>query len=434
MISSPDSDGNLTFRTGTWYTLFVLFLVNFLNFFDRAIPAVILEPIRLEFGLSDTAMGAVGAAFTTVYALLAIPMGQWADRFSRKKLLIIGVGVWSFFTAASGVATNFALFFAARMGVGVGEASCGPAATSIIGDLVPARVRARAFGLFMLGFPLGTFAALTLGGYIASEYGWRVAFFAAALPGAIVVLMLFRSMEPPRELTDSGKGQLDDKRSFSIVLSSPLFWSISLVGVALGVAAYAMGTYLPTFFTRTYALDLTGAGASAALVLGGSGLVGLTLGGWMADRLAIGRIFGRPMMGMFACFLATPLLAFGLNAGDLTVAVGFLTAGWTLYYVFFVTAHTTLLDQFDSQLRGRVVGVFLFFSSVVGGGGGSVLAGVVSDMFAHAAIEAGMDQAVARAEGLQQALTLLVTGGFLVGGLGFLVATILLYRKQSMSQ
>ena len=132
------------------YILILLFLINLMNFFDRTIPAVVLEPIRKEFSLDDTALGILGASFTLIYAVAGVPLGYLADRFRRTYILAAGLTVWSLLTAASGLAWSFMSFFWIRLLVGVGEASCAPAANSLIGDLFPSEKRARALGVFML--------------------------------------------------------------------------------------------------------------------------------------------------------------------------------------------------------------------------------------------------------------------------------------------
>src|SRR5712691_9843528 len=113
---------------GAWFALWVLFGINAMNFYDRQILAAVTEPIRKEWVLSDTVMGTLGTAFTLMYAAVGVPLGRLADSWSRKKILSIGVTVWSVLTAASGLARNFASLFVGRLGVGVGEASCAPAA------------------------------------------------------------------------------------------------------------------------------------------------------------------------------------------------------------------------------------------------------------------------------------------------------------------
>ena len=138
-------------KQAAWYALAVLFFINALNFFDRQIIGAVGEPIRKEFGLSDSALGALNTAFTLLYAFVGLPLGKLADKYSRKKILAVGVLVWSLMTAASGLARNFWQIFALRLGVGVGEATCAPAASSLIGDLFPSDKRAKAMSVFMLG-------------------------------------------------------------------------------------------------------------------------------------------------------------------------------------------------------------------------------------------------------------------------------------------
>src|SRR5438270_9927711 len=126
------------------YALLVLFAINAMNFFDRVIGGAVAEPIRKEWGLSDSALGALGTAFTLLYAVAGVPLGRLSDRYSRRLLLAGGVFVWSLLTALSGVARNMSQLFVMRLGVGVGEAVCAPAGTSLIGDLYPPARRGRA--------------------------------------------------------------------------------------------------------------------------------------------------------------------------------------------------------------------------------------------------------------------------------------------------
>src|SRR5689334_4778000 len=141
-------------KQAAYYALAVLFVINALNFFDRQIIGAVGEPIRKEFGLGDSELGALNVAFTLVYAIVGLPLGKLADLFRRKYILAVGVFVWSFFTAASGWAQNFLQIFALRLGVGIGEASCAPAANSLIGDYFPASMRTKATSIFMLGLPV----------------------------------------------------------------------------------------------------------------------------------------------------------------------------------------------------------------------------------------------------------------------------------------
>jgi MFS family permease len=137
------------------YALAVLFLINAINFFDRQIIGAVAEPIRREWGLSDTELGVLATVFTLLYAVVGIPLGRLSDKSPRKLILAGGVFAWSLMTGLSGLARSFGQLVVARLGVGVGEATCSPAATSLLGDLYPTGKRARVMSVFMLGLPIG---------------------------------------------------------------------------------------------------------------------------------------------------------------------------------------------------------------------------------------------------------------------------------------
>src|SRR5207237_258872 len=137
------------------FTLCVLLAINTMNFFDRQILPAVQEKIRKDWDLSDSDLGWLGTAFIVLYAIVGLPLGRLADVWRRKWILAAGVALWSLLTFGSGLAWSFWSLFVMRLGVGVGEASCAPAASSLIGDLVPAARRARALGIFMIGLPVG---------------------------------------------------------------------------------------------------------------------------------------------------------------------------------------------------------------------------------------------------------------------------------------
>jgi len=232
-------------QKGAAYTLFVLFLINFLNFFDRALPGVVLEPLRKEFGLTDTLSGALGTAFILVYAIAGIPLGRLADRIQRGHILGAGVAVWSVFTGMAAWVASFPGLVISRLGVGIGEASCAPAANSMIGDLYPSHRRARALGLFMLGLPLGSLACFALGGWLAQNYGWRMPFLLAMVPGLIVAVLAWRLPEPTRGQQDTARAAAPQGNVFRQLLSIRTLWWIILSGAAINFAAYSLNTFLP---------------------------------------------------------------------------------------------------------------------------------------------------------------------------------------------
>ncbi|MBI3406408.1 MAG: MFS transporter, partial [Acidobacteria bacterium] len=196
-----------------WWSVFVLFAINILNFYDRHVPGALVEPLRQEFHLTDTQNGLLSSAFVWIYALVGLPIGRLADRASRKKLLGAGVFVWASLTAFGGMATSYVMLLISRLGVGVGEATCAPVGTSWLGDLFPPEKRARALAFFMLAVPIGGSFGFIFTGPFAQAYGWRAALMVAAAPAVILLPLLLRLPEPQRGAADmespfAGKGEV----------------------------------------------------------------------------------------------------------------------------------------------------------------------------------------------------------------------------------
>jgi len=177
------SDGSQPARKQLAFTLLVLFGINLMNFYDRQILGVVGEKVRLEWGLNDKVLGSLGTAFILLYAMVGVPLGHWVDRGPRTRIIAGGVTLWSLMTWLSALAWNVPSMFLVRMGVGVGEASCAPAASSLLGDLFPKEKRARAMSLFMLGLPFGLSLSSIMSGWITDRWGWRASFWVAGILG-----------------------------------------------------------------------------------------------------------------------------------------------------------------------------------------------------------------------------------------------------------
>src|SRR6266542_1437196 len=264
-------------RSRTWFALSVLFAINTLNFFDRQILGAVGEAVRREWALSDGALGALGTAFTLVYAFVGLPLGRLADRSTRKWVLSTGVFLWSLTTAASGLAENFWQLFVFRLGVGVGEASCAPAATSLIGDLFPANRRARALSIFMLGLPL----SFGVSGTVARSYGWRPAFYVAAIPGLLCALAVLLVSEPQRGATETYEigGPIREGSPFALVLSTPTMRWLIVSGALHNFNMYAIGSFITPYLMRYHGSDIRSANFVSMGVYGLAGAPGLILGG-----------------------------------------------------------------------------------------------------------------------------------------------------------
>src|SRR5436853_1941979 len=184
-------------RFAKW-SLAVLIAINVLNFYDRHVAGALVEPVRKEFGLSDTQIGWINTAFTMLYGVVGLPLGLLADKVNRKKLLAVGVTVWAALTASAAWARSYGFLVFSRLGLGVGEAACAPISTSWIGDLYPPQRRAKPLALFMLGVPVGGALSFFLSGPIAQHYGWRTAMVTAAAPALLLIPILLLLNEPER--------------------------------------------------------------------------------------------------------------------------------------------------------------------------------------------------------------------------------------------
>jgi len=371
--------------SGSGYALAVLFAINLMNFFDRQIIGGVGEGIRREWALSDTALGLLGTVFTLLYAVVGLPLGRLSDRLQRRKILAAGVFVWSLLTAISGLARSFAQLIVARLGVGVGEATCSPASTSLIGDFFPATMRARAVAIWMLGLPLGLGLANGAGGWILQSWGWRKAFYVAAVPGLLCAAAALMMREPRRGTLE--QHAVGDRcrpgNPYLLVLSIPTMLWIIASGALHNFNMYALGSFVSPFLVRFHHMTFLNAGWVAACVYGFSGIVGLTGGGFLADRLYAKRVDGRLIVGTASIVICAPFMFLGLMrpAGDVVGFALLMGIGSGVMFAYYSTVYATIHDVVEPSLRGTAMALYFFAMYVLGASLGPVGTGLVSDYF-----------------------------------------------------
>ncbi|MFB3107131.1 MAG: MFS transporter, partial [Pseudomonadales bacterium] len=198
------------------YVLAVLVLVYIFNFIDRNILSILAEDIKADLGVTDAQMGFLyGTVFAVFYAVFGIPLARFADVWTRRSLISIGLSFWSLMTAASGLARSFSVLAAFRIGVGIGEASASPAAYSMLSDYYPPHRRATAIAFYAAGVYIGAGIGIFLGGYIldawATAYptdapfglkGWQVAFMMVGIPGLLMAIWVRTLREPIRGISE----------------------------------------------------------------------------------------------------------------------------------------------------------------------------------------------------------------------------------------
>lgn len=390
------------------YALLLLFAINFMNFYDRQVVGAIGERIKQDWHLSDSQLALLSTAFVLLYAVVGLPLGRWADTGSRRVILAASVLVWSGFTALSGVAWSFASLFLFRLGVGVGEAGCAPAANSLIGDLFPATQRARAIGIFMLGLPLGLAASFLLSGLVTEwTGGWRSALLMAAAPGLVLGLLALRLPEPARGAADPhlAAGSGDTLAAVRRVLSVPsMRWMIAS-GALINLIMYALAAFVTSYLVRYHGLGLGPATRVSGAVYGSAGLIGILLGGWLADRAARSRVEGRLQLAAVVLAAAAPpaWLALGQAPGDAMAFALCLTPVCVCFYCYYPSVYATIQDVIEPRTRGMAMAVY-FFVFYLFTAAGLVGFGRLSDGLAARALGRGLGAAEASASGLHGAL------------------------------
>ncbi len=411
--------------TNAWRVVVLLAFANLINFYDRAVPAILVEPVKAEFGLTDLHVGVLSAAFTVVYAAAGVALGRIADRAARRKVMACGLIVWSLFTAGSGGAWSFASLLIMRLGVGIGEASYAPAANSMIADLFPPGRRSRAVGVFQLGLPLGLVLAFFTTGAIAEAFGsWRVPFLIAAVPGLVIAVCLLFIGEPERGAAEpeaiSPVDAAPPKRPLLVLLRIRTLWWLTLSGIGLQIAVYAVSTFVVPLFQRYFGLSLTAAAMNAGVILGLAGLAGLLLGGFAGDRAGRVSPRGRVLVGALSLAAAVPitLIALKLPPTEPGLFVALFSAGWLLQCTFHTSALPAIADVVRPRLRATAIGLVFAAFYLLGGAFGPVIAGALSQRLAADALSQRLAAGTSSAIGLHDSLLWVVPLALSVAAIG----------------
>jgi predicted MFS family arabinose efflux permease len=372
------------------YVLLVLVLVGTFAWIDRQVLAMVLQSVKREFSLSDTQLGMLGGvAFGLFYSTLALPVAWLADRFNRRNIIALALGLWSIATAVCGAATGYSGLFLARMGVGVGEAGAGAPSQSIISDLFPPQRRGLALGLLYSYMPLGYVASYSLGGWLNDEVGWRAAFLIFGVPGVLLALLVRVTVpEPLRGRSES--------RHISGKESAPQFWGtlryflrrptlrhLPIAGAAHGIGMSAAGVWLPAFFIRTFGMSSTAIGMRLALIFGVAGLAGTLGGGYLADRLAGRRDDAAWYPRLCAIVLCTTLpFTIGMYlAKSATLALALFVVPTVLNHMILGPVLASVQNLAGPSRRAMAAAFYTLLVNLISYGAGPLVIGVLSDFF-----------------------------------------------------
>lgn len=374
---------------GVWttYQLWVLALlvaINTSNYLDRAVLGILQQPIKLELSLTDWQLGVIsGPAFAILYAMTGVPIARWAERGRRARILTLALTLWAAMTSACGLARSYVHLVLARIGVGVGESACTPVSHSLLSDYFPPRQRGTAMAILMTSIPIGSALGAFAGGVVAHRWGWRVAFAVVGLPGLVLAFLAWLTLREP------GRGQLDGAavvppplsfaRDFRALMKTPGFGHVLAAGVLMGIGLYGSSLFIPSYYLRSYGLNLSQVGAIVGAGAGAAGLVGVLAGGYVADRFAGDH--GRS-------YMIVP--AFGTLANGVFLILAFIQPSWAAAFALITLAgisnnlkdgpiYAAVQNMVPTQMRATAAAINLICINALGGGIGPLITGAISD-------------------------------------------------------
>lgn len=356
-----------------------------LNFLDRQIIGILAVPIKADLGLSDAQLGLMGGlAFALFYTGLGIPIAMLADRYDRSKIMTAALFTWSLMTALCGLAQNFWQLFAARLGVGVGEAGGVAPAYTLISDLFPPEHRARAIALYSFGIPIGSAAGIVFGGVIATLIDWRYAFFIVGFAGILFAPVFRRFVRDPREPAAARSVAVGLRAVLATLLRKPAFWLLGIGAACSSMMGYGLFFWLPSFLVRSFGISLLDASLGYGAILLTGGLAGIWLGGRLSDRLAerSKAAYALVPAGAFVCTL--PFYALGISSETLWVALLLMLAPTALGLVWLGPVIAAVQGVVPPPMRTTASAIFLFINNLIGIGVGTPAIGWLSDHFTAA--------------------------------------------------
>ena len=381
-MKKTDSSEPSEYKTGGWrahYVLIVCTLLYIVNYMDRQVFSVILQPMKIDLGLTDAQCGLASTVLILGMAFFSFPISYLIDRWSRRKAIGLMALLWSGFTFATGLAKTFVGVLIPRAFVGLGEAGFVPGGTAMISASYPKERRGWAMGIFHIAIPLGAAAGVILGGIISVKYGWRAPFLFFAIPGVILGILAFFMKDYK---TVDAEGSPASIKHFFIALGSVLkLRTMRWYYLGLGIAVFMTSSFLvwlPSLMMRTLNISE----ATAGLITGGIGLtaiLGAPLGGFLSDFWQKKNPRGRmyiPVIAYTACgvlLIAAVLTRF--NHLGIALAALFGIAGAMAMPAIAAISQ----DVVPVAHKGLSMGLAIFAQYMLGGAWGPYIVGAVSD-------------------------------------------------------
>jgi MFS family permease len=388
MHDNPVTPSRLDRPVYQHYVLCVLVLGYIFNVIDRGVLAIVQTDIREELQISRTAMGLLtGLGFGVFYSVMGIPIARLADRWSRVNVLALAIGLWTLATAACGAAVNYLTLAAFRTATGVGEAGGSPPSHSLISDYFPTSRRATALAIYAMSVPLGTAIGNVISGWSNVYFGWRWTFVIVGLPGVLVALLVWLTVqEPPRGYADGPGSRIRRPTPpfldvFRFLLGRKSFMHMAFGAALHSVMWYAGSNWNAEFFRGTHNLN-SGVTGNYLAIFALVGAIGSLTGGLLADRLSARNDDKRWYMWVpgIACLTMMPFQFIAYLSTDLTIAVPAFSIMVVLASVFFGPSFSVAQSIATVRMRAVAASMLLFIQSIIGLTLGAILPGVISDL------------------------------------------------------
>jgi MFS family permease len=371
-----------------WYVLGVLTIVYALNIADRFSISTLIEPIRLEMGLSDSGIAFLtGVALALFYVTVGIPIATLADRLSRRNILVIALAVWSGMTALCGLAQNYWQLLLARFGVGIGEAGGTPPSTSILADMFPAVRRPMALTIFALGACIGAWLGSSVAGGVAQDYGWRAAFLVLGIPGILWAAVVWLTVrEPDRGQLDaagtsSQKSMLRETLQFIATQRSAVHLLAS--GAVATLWSWGLMWWTPTFLQRSHHMTVGQAGALLGQMHLIAGTAGTLLACWLMGRRAAcdPRYVCRLLAWVTAVITIPSIILYWVESERAATALLWIFV--PAVYIYLGPLFGLLQNVVPAHMRATTCAILLFVANVANLVVAPQVIGLLSDWFAH---------------------------------------------------
>lgn len=395
------------------WVLAMLFIVYAFNFLDRQIISILAVPIKDELGLTDRELGLLGGiAFAALYSTLGVPIAWLADRTNRTWIITISLTVWSGFTALCGFAQNFWQLFASRVGVGVGEAGGVAPSYSLISDYFPPQSRARALAIYSLGIPIGSAfgviaGAQIAGGNVGENLDWRAAFIIVGLAGVVIAPIFKLTLREPKRggldvkatpaeaktLPEPGEAAsaaapadaADQKKPgfldvLKVLAKKPSFWFLTLGASCSSMMGYGVFFWVPSFFARSFELDIIETGWLFGGVLFVGGSLGIMLGGVLGDLMGKGSKKMYAIVPAVAFFLTFPMYVAGTLAPTAVIGAMLFVIPTGLGLAWLGPTLSAFQHLAPANMRSMASATFLLVNNLLGIGVGVYVLGEMSTL------------------------------------------------------